>query len=301
MIPLEKLCAVTHVISHENCPDGVASAMILKQVLPDARFTFVQHGTPEHADLPAEPGMLFCDMTPPRERAQEFVDAGACVLDHHWHSEDVVRAFGDNGVFADEATEPGVSGAVLALRVADPLAVRGPLHMLATLAGIRDTWQKQDPRWTAACEQAEALRFWPVERLLAARPDDWPGLLEIGRELLKKRLDGAQKLAATSYRFTSVAGTRVALFPTIESSDVADALAESVDLSVGYGYVHATDGTVGLVFSTRSRGDYDAGALCKAHGGGGHTKAAGFRVQLVPEALNPIDVFARLLEAYEAR
>ncbi len=116
MIDVEKLSAVRRVIVHANCADGMASAMILHDALPDAEVVFLQHGTAEFLSLPATTGMLFCDISPPADRVAEFVGVGAIVLDHHKTVRDVVEAFGDCGVFADETKEPGVSGALLAYR-----------------------------------------------------------------------------------------------------------------------------------------------------------------------------------------
>ena len=45
-----------------------------------------------------------------------YMIAGAIVLDHHKSTKHIVLEFGENGVYADEKTEPGVSGAVLAFR-----------------------------------------------------------------------------------------------------------------------------------------------------------------------------------------
>src|SRR5882724_8183379 len=64
MIPLEKLKGVTHIITHADCPDGVASAMVLRQVLPTAEVRAIQYETHEHKKLEAKPGMLFCDFSP---------------------------------------------------------------------------------------------------------------------------------------------------------------------------------------------------------------------------------------------
>lgn len=305
---IEKLQAVTHIVTHRDCADGIASAMILKDCLPMARVTFLHHGSPEHEALPSEPGMLFCDFVPPRSRLDRFVADGAIVLDHHRHSEDVVRAFGEHGVFADEDEEPGVSGATLAAR-----EVWGPLNQrvftenrltvskFATLAGVRDTWQKSDKRWEAACAQAEALRFWPTEMLVGAPVAFWDERLRIGDVLFQKKLAVAREIADSAHRFTSRRGTSIAMFPTIDSSDVAEQLGYSADVAVGFGYKTRADGSVVMIFSLRSRREYDVGALCKAHGGGGHTRAAGFSIDMEPTAQNPIHLFKVMLDTYEGR
>jgi len=323
---LEKLRAVKHIVTHRDCADGTSSAMILRDAFrgQGVKLTFLQYNTPEQRALEAEPGMLFCDFSPSRERVQEFVDVGTLVLDHHKFAKDVVDAFGENGVFADEVSDPGVCGAMLAYQHvwkpldeargrgvwmdADPLT-DDIIRDLATLAGIRDTWQKADSRWLAACEQAEALRFWPLERLLDQDPHGWPDLIQpIGSVIFAKNLQRAQELVETSYRFVSSRGTKVLIFGgTSMSSDAAEAAGDTVDLVVGFSY-KTDEGKPIVIFSTRSHADFNCGAFCKAHGGGGHTKAAGFSVPLdLGRSLrrvsgpdpNPFQHFLEILEAYE--
>lgn len=171
MISVEKLRSIKTLACHADCPDGLASAMILRQALPSAEVIFVQYNSIEMANLKAEPGILFCDFCPPQDRYREFLEAGAIVLDHHKSTKHIVLEFGENGVYADEKTEPGVSGAVLAFRevwtrMKQPLGFTGFLGLeemerFAQLAGIRDTWQKQSPDWEEACAQAAALMFYP--------------------------------------------------------------------------------------------------------------------------------------------
>ena len=314
MITIEKLMAVTHIVTHKDCADGTASAMILRDVLPGVKVTFIQYSTPEQKALVAEPGMLFCDFSPDKDRVQEFVDVGTLVLDHHKFARGTVEAFGENGVFADEATEPGVCGAVLAYRhVWKPLRhLSGPsgtgsldalVADLATLAGIRDTWQKNDPRWQAACEQAEALRFWPIDSLVGTPPSSWPGYMQpIGGVIFAKNLSYAQHLTESSYRFVSSKGTRVLIFGgTSMSSDAAEAAGDTTDIVVGFAY-KCNEGKPIVIFSTRSHTDFNCGAFCVAHGGGGHTRAAGFSVPLgLTTDPNPFEHFRGILERYENR
>lgn len=317
MISVDKLKAVDHIVTHKDCADGITSAMILKDVLPKAKVTFLHYNSPEQRDLLANPGMLFCDFSPAKERIQEFINVGTLVLDHHKFAKETVEAFGENSIFADEAIEPGVCGAVLAYRhVWKPLdgaRHSGPMTnpdpeedaiigQLAALAGVRDTWQKADPRWQEACEQAEALRFWPLANLLGQDPLNWGRLIQpIGKVLFEKNLDYANQLAETSYRFTSKKGTRVIIFSgTSMSSDTAEAAGETVDIVVGFGY-KCDEGKPIVIFSTRSHTTFNVGAFCVAHGGGGHTKAAGFSLPLDMSAtLNPFQQFRDILETWEA-
>jgi hypothetical protein len=303
MFDVDSLLAVRRIITHEGCADGVASAIILHDALPQARIEFVQYNTPAHRDLRAEPGMLFCDMTPPAARVQEFVDAGAIVLDHHKGALEIVAAFGERGVFADEVTEPGVSGATLAFREVWMRLLHGYrytqrsdlLGHTATLAGIRDTWQRSDPRWREACAQAAALRFWPSEMLVGAPIDTLASRLEIGETLLARDEHRDERTIAEAYRF-EVNGVRVIAFEGTHTSDIAERLESEIDLVLGWHY-HVDAGRCRMIVSCRSCGRVSALALAKANGGGGHERAAGFKIDARDHA-SPYLTLRQLVEEH---
>lgn len=294
------LKGIRTIVSHADCPDGIASALILRGALPGAEVTFVEHNTPEQNELPATEGMIFCDVVPPRERAAEFVEAGAIVLDHHRGARDVVEAFGERGVFADEDAEPGMSGAPLAHREVwcalreDDERVR----RFATLAGIRDCWLTDHPDFEEAAAQAAALLFFGYEALADQIPADGPPhigepQLEVGRRQRAQRMAAA---AETAERKLHRLRPEVAVYNDRDRllSDVAGlALDTDPRLRVvcGFHYKVTSDGAMLLVCSLRSRsGDVDVAAIAKAQGGGGHTSAAGFGVPVTPDSPNPLAV-----------
>lgn len=159
MISKEKLLQVSEIITHVNCADGIASAIILHDALPNAKISFVQYGTQEHRNLkPAPVGItLFCDFSPHPETVQEFVKVGAIVLDHHKTAKDIVSAFGDNGVYGDEETALGTCGAMLAFRevwnVVEYPSSKHDIYELAHLADIYDTHQVSNKLYKKACIQ----------------------------------------------------------------------------------------------------------------------------------------------------
>jgi len=322
MFPLNKLHAVKKIVTHENCPDGTASAILLHNVLPQAEVVFMQYQTEAHKALEPEPGMLFADFSPHENRVKDFVAAGALVLDHHKFAKPIVDAFEQNGIFADEKEEPGVCGAVLAFRhVWEPLTragrdpndseLEGLVHRaetFATLAGVRDTWQNKHHDWRKACIQAEMLRFYPPDNWLSMyspfryeNQSWWAERMELGKLLVEKHERSVKKSIEKSYRFTSAKGTRVVVLNSLHvTSDAAEVLDTEADLVVGFSF-EIDNGTMKAIYSTRSRGDFDCGAFCKAHGGGGHTKAAGFNVPFEIDGLeNPYAAFKRILGKYEA-
>lgn len=342
-LPLEKLQAVTTLVTHDNCADGMASAMILKQVLrPDVRIIFGKYDSAEILNLPAEPGMLFCDFSPPASRVQEFVDVGAIVLDHHKTARPVVEAFGPFGVFGDEVAHPGVCGAYLAYRevwlplrvpvqeqVLQTLKEKGGLEEegigrvqqefniltlrveeFATLAGIRDTWQRKDPRWKEACAQGEALHFYPKEDLLRIDPSEWDSYLRIGQTLLRRNEEYVKLVIEGAHRFTarSPDGSeiKVLVFQGLKpTSDAAELVADEVDLVLGFAYFCEAmpNGERGfrMQISGRSRNKFDVSALASKFGGGGHTNAAGFAIFIQGDLdLNPYGFLERLVSRYLA-
>lgn len=304
------------VVHGVGCPDGIASMILLADAFPEARRVFVTYNDVSLSELEAEPGMLFCDITPPRERVAEFIAVGALVLDHHRSAESIVAAFGPRGVFADEEREPGVSGAVLAFcHVWEPVTgCHGGARWrnaadFASLAGLRDTWQRKEPRWREACAQAAALRFWPVEELLDLRSlhDSsvlWTGLaekMEIGPVLLSLQEARDRRAIAEAYRFTA-GGIRVLAFEGGDeeetkraASDVADLVGDEADLVIGW-HCRIQGGERQMALSCRSRGTFSAQAFAKAHEGGGHVNAAGCVLPLSP--FNPYTSLRAVVECY---
>src|SRR5256885_13008647 len=74
------LAAVRTIVAHDECADGTASAILLHDALPGAEVVFADYGGAAGRPV-AGPGLLFCDFSPPAARADEFVAAGAIVLD----------------------------------------------------------------------------------------------------------------------------------------------------------------------------------------------------------------------------
>jgi hypothetical protein len=296
MIPIERLKRIKKVICHDACPDGTASAILVHDVLPDAEIVFCQYGTKAWHEMPATEGMLFADFSPYPERALEFARAGVIVLDHHKHAQGLVEnlsVMGKDaiGIFADETNEPGVSGAVLAYRhLWDPLRkYRDDLARLragqfASLAGVRDTWQRKDAQWDEACAQAEALVFWPVEGLMVGDPfgvnhDVFLNRLYIGSVLVEKKKEVVKRALERAWRTTTPKGTRLIVFEGVTlSSDAAEVVGDGADVVAAFEYGF-DGGEHTLRLSTRSHAGYDVGALAKHYRGSGHTAAAGFTVR----------------------
>ncbi len=288
---------IKQIIVHADCPDGLASAMILRLRYPEATVHFLQYNTPELAAFQPAPGQVWCDFSPPVDRAAEFVAAGAYVLDHHKTAKDVVAMFGERGLFADEKEQPGVSGAVLAAKFTD---ASPEVTSFARIVGVRDTWQKNSPLWKEACDFSEALMFWPSDTWLYTPPSGWYGLTGVGhileskhQELCKKTLKDACRVIVNRL---SLEDLRVVIFqgPSHVASDAAEIEGPMADVVVGFSYFVENENSF-VSYSVRSRGTFDCGAFAKQHGGGGHSGAGGFRVTAT---MDPYSQFLVLLLRY---
>jgi oligoribonuclease NrnB/cAMP/cGMP phosphodiesterase (DHH superfamily) len=294
-------------ITHANCPDGMASAMIARSVRADIPVLFMAHGSDEYKNLVAEPGMVFCDITPPAERADEFIQAGAIVLDHHKSAEELVKRFDSRSKFASEYNEPGVSGAMLAYRHFYNDGPENPadiVYQFAYLAGIRDTWQKNSPDWHKACQQSELLTFYPKDKwFLESGATDWhlytTSMLSLAPVILEKKLDKAKSLLNKAYVY-EMFNRKIAIISSTDTSDAADEAALlGVELIIGFGYAYEHDKLM-MKVSMRSKSNIDVDVIAAANGGGGHSKAAGFTklISIDSRDPNPYTLLKEILEKH---
>jgi oligoribonuclease NrnB/cAMP/cGMP phosphodiesterase (DHH superfamily) len=308
------LKSVTKICVHDNCPDGTASAIILKEALnlDPEQIVFAQYQSSEYKEMKAEAGLLFCDCTPPFDRIQEFVDAGTIVLDHHKEARDIVAAFGERGVFADKKTEPTVSGAGLAYREAwQPMLgkltcfSRSFAEEFSLLAGVRDNWQLENPLWKKAREHAAILMFFSNEMWkgiwlsqLASQWDDKYGWL--GKILVDKDNERAASIAEKRWTYRTDSGLVIAIVPSRFISDVSDRLEDECELVIGFSYTKNDPGCYpGLLLSLRSFGNsFDCGKFCKSYGGGGHLNAAGCKLETTDTTLNPYKLLCEKFDEY---
>lgn len=300
---LEALAAVRTIVAHDDCADGTASAILLHDALPDAEVVFADYGAMAEP-LVARPGLLFCDFSPPAARVDEFVDAGAIVLDHHRSARPVVERFGARGRFGDERVDPGVSGAVLAYRhVWSALRAGAPEQAFAAwfaaVAGVRDTWQTRSPLWHDGCVQHALLTafdpgFW-LGTSLASLARDWTERYAwVGEQLIARARGRLARAIAAAHRFTTRRGLRgIAIDGVAYASDAAEQLDAQVDVVIAFGFAEQAGAPI-LHVSLRSHAGFDCAAFAQRFGGGGHTRAAGFSVRLAEP--HPFELIERMFD-----
>jgi len=300
MIDIELLRGVRTVYCHGHCPDGLASAMVLQEAFRQLGMTppirFLDHGTEEHKKAGTEGPTLFCDITPWRETAVGGrLHPQTIVLDHHAGAEDIVRLFGDRGVFADAVKEPGVSGTVLAFREVwlsvfgergDAPGHTAAVRYFAECIGARDTWQTKSPKFETGQWMTRTLMSKPASHWLEEGRSACLEHAEVqGGRLLHEQHLGVVQQALEQVIPLMVEGVRLYVFQEQAqgfklTSDVAEALRSKrpgvMGVVVGFAWQVDADGIPKLVYSLRGLGGFDVCAFAKANGGGGHKAAAGF-------------------------
>jgi uncharacterized protein len=308
-----QLQRVTDVYYHEACPDGTASAFICAAAFHESkmhpRFSDLQYGTEKMQKLQAKTGQLFVDITPPEERWQEWLPMQPLVLDHHATVKAVTE--GLNGVYA---TNESHSGAQIAYEEVfqvllpgwDTASLDEDWRTFAQLSMIRDTWKKDHPQWRDACAIAMALLFEGSRGLVDKAQQcgidalDLKALLELGRKIVDSNERRVAKVAKSIHRETCTFDKtyKLSFFNCTEKlvSDIANHLIDQGDnVSVGYFFMEE-DGANRVVVSIRTDGSVSARKMAEHLGGGGHERAAGFRI---PNGDNtaPSDVYKTITDA----
>ena len=302
---VDRLQQVTDVFYHASCPDGTASAFICAAAFRHSgltpKFHSLQYGTEFMSKLEPRIGQLFVDITPPKERWEEWKLVNPIVLDHHETVKNVTE--GLDGVYA---TNEAHSGAQLAYEEvmfpitkdmdlgyigSVPYKTMEAWKELANRSMIRDTWKKDSLLWNEACSIAMSMLFKGSKGLIAKaqefgleafRHEDLENFYEIGEQVVgndKRRVEtlsgGAEKrlsLASKQYKMSFFNCTEKIV------SDTANSLINQGDnISVGYFYLYE-DGALRISVSIRTDGTISAKKIAESLGGGGHERAAGFRM-----------------------
>lgn len=261
------------------------------------KFRSLQYGTEFMKKLEPRPGQLFVDITPPKDRWESWKDVNPVVLDHHETVKNVTE--GLDGMYA---TNEAHSGAMLAFEqvflpvhrsvlggVFEPSAY-ARIEKFAHLAMVRDTWKKDHADWRDACCLAHALLFEGskglVDKCLHFGPPGFNDTLlhDIGLKIVESNDRRIEKVSRSAFIDTpSLSGEVInfSLFNSTEKliSDICNHLIDNGggDISCGYFYLFE-DGKTRVSVSLRSNGRVSVRKVAEKLGGGGHDKAAGFRM-----------------------
>lgn len=291
----DALLQVSEIVSHAACPDGIGAAMIcnaayIARGMDPPPTNFVQYGRNSHNFLQARPRQLFVDITPPKDRWEEWTGLSPIVLDHHETVMHIVHEL--NGVYGDSNR----SGAMLAYEnVFIPLASefssdddKAMWERFAYLCMVRDTWKSASPDWSEACSLAHALLLhgqeWGVTTTIA-KGVTLEDLTRIGSKIygkIERQAKGIIKHSAVQELNVNGTSVRIAFFNHAHGGSTSDLAHFIIDgmpcnAAIGYFFTHE-DGEMKTVISMRTNGTILASEIARSFGGGGHAKAAGFTI-----------------------
>lgn len=260
----------TLVIYHADCNDGFCAAWAARHAFPDAQFAACAHGDPAPEVDGADVFVL--DFAFDRDTTLDLHARAASfrVIDHH---QSALERLGDLP-FCD--FDLSRSGAGLAW---DELC-EGPRPWLVDYVEDRDMWWFRQPESRAvnAYLMAAPHDFEAWDTLAARSPQ---ALVAEGQAILRYQARMLERLLPLAHRAT-IAGHEV---PVVNShvlvSELGGALAKGEPFAAVYH--DAGDGT--RRYSLRSTPEgLDCARVAERFGGGGHPRAAGFRLPSAPPA-----------------
>lgn len=254
------------VLYHAECSDGFGAAWAIWKQFPRARFVPVKHGAPPPPDL-QDQRVVIVDFSYARSILGAMVakTKDLLILDHHITSEKALE--GLPYAYFDQTK----SGAVLAWEWAHGTAAPWLLRYIQD----KDlwTWTLPESREISAALASYPFDFHVWDQLLQ------PTLEQEGRAILRYEQELVSKLVAHAVMVEFQGET----IPSVQSSVLTSQIGERLSPHHPFCVIwHDRDGR--RYFSMRSRSDgTDVGTIAASFGGGGHTHAAGFSVELAPD------------------
>lgn len=277
---MKKLC-----IYHANCADGFTAAWAVHKALgDDVEFFPAVHQNPPPDCSGRDVIMVdFCYKLLPMQQVYEACKT-LLVLDHHKTAKEVL----DKLIEVDAVLNPGVklsvtfdlerSGAGIAWDFFHPQR-----RLIVDYVEDRDlgrtfngTSTLEKSREINACIFSYPYTFENWDRIAAEIEQDFWGVVQEGAAIERKHHKDVAELVEASKIRMQIGGHEVwaANLPYTLTSDAGHLMAKGEPFAACY-----WDTPEGTVFSLRSDDSgLDVAEIAKGYGGGGHTRAAGFRL-----------------------
>tara|TARA_Y100000310_G_scaffold291746_1_gene319923 strand:+ start:1957 stop:2811 length:855 start_codon:yes stop_codon:yes gene_type:complete len=274
------------VIYHKSCADGFCAAFVLSKIqkYKGAQFISYQYGESasplfgcDESISIVDDDVLIADFSFDRETMLKIADQSRSVkcYDHHRTAEKELEGLsfchfdmsksGARLVYENEYLPAGKS-----------LGYDGLIKFLVDYTEDRDLWRWELPHSRAI---SAAIASYPFDFEL------WGGfydgtLKSEGRAILRyqKNIIDRAVLNARNIELNGAKGMLVGA--SMLQSEIGEVLSEKSDFAA---MVFIVDD--GVVFSLRSKGDFDVSELAKTYNGGGHKNAAGFKLSFYDASL----------------
>lgn len=309
---LRKLASARRVYYHGGCPDGIIAREFLKQYLGNENVHLEYIPISPSQKLEVTEHSAFIDVTPLPEQFEDFLRAGAIIMDHHNSMKPLFEQFEatyPNQLLFGETAE-GESGAWLAYSVVMETYSHVPSYppsketadhwaLVARMIAVGDCWIKEDPMFEKAryLGQHVALIGNDYESGIPT-PEFIQHAIQFG-ELKSKEV----KRLADHVMFRDICGIRVGFTnQTKDISDLSEILRSHYGANLVVGWQQQRKKMDNLpmevtTFSFRSDECIDVGAFAKflSSRGGGHARAAG---AMIPSLQSGITFISDKLQEY---
>lgn len=284
-ISLDNLISIQSVYFHGSCADGIIAREILK-TNASTKIKYIPYYFDELKTIPEK--ALFIDCSPKPHQVEECLKRGCLIADHHDTFKDSFMKFNDvypNAMMFGE-NEKAESGAVLAYRLFKKMkgyVANEELSDVADLIGISDTWHTEHKDFEFSRKLAKYVTFFGndfSESLqILLDPEGIALINAMGAVFQRESIKHAK--SALSF-FAGSRQLKVFFINDLNISDAAEILRNDKGADLVVGWKVQTDanphgnGDPITVFTLRSNDRFDCRTFAQAHGGGGHTRAAGF-------------------------
>lgn len=259
---------------HSNCYDGFGAAWAASKALgrgENVVYTPVSYGFPP-PEFGADDDLYIVDFSFPRDVLLDLKARAksVLVLDHHKTAEEALRGL-DFCVFDMERSGAGLTWDHLLPNTKRPLMIE--------MIEDRDLWRwkVEGSKSLHAYLLSKPFDFAVWDQIASILDGAYPSsILDRGTALLDYQASLVDKVAAKSW-IGEIDGHKVALCNIASHwSEIGEALvAKHPEAAFSASFTVLPDLTV--MWSLRSRSEFDVSAVAKAFGGGGHKQAAGFK------------------------
>ena len=283
-----KMAAVTH----KNCPDGAAAALLLKLIFPKISVFHCAHNRIDQECLrlakaaPPGSGLIIADICPSQPVVETLMHLAAekklvlCIYDHH-ESTKWLEAFAQEKrenieiIFDNDRCGSKI---VFDRYWESHKEILQPYQEFIEVSNDRDLWLKQHKKSDELAMLHSILGdLGFVERFLKNPTFDYlPTEASVLEYATKKQKDESEKLLRRLKIKTDSRGFRYGvIYGEGESSNLLNEAIERNKLEYAMLInLHTCKGSI------RGKGNFDCAAFAEKHGGGGHKCASGFRVKV---------------------
>lgn len=266
----------TYVLFHKNCADGTASALAAYEYFGDrAEYIPVQYNEGVIEGLNFHSTVYLVDFCYPQEGLDELTQGrDVIVLDHHKTAQEDLLGYGR---LTDKVFDMGRSGAMITWQYFFP---DHPVPKLFYYIQDRDLWNWEYEETKPIAAFLKTIGYDNFRDWIPFLDDNvFDSILNKGKAIAQYQDKCVENNIKGFYKGLLPDKTKIWMCNNSHLiSETCHSFLHQNNVEVCCCWFVVKEGKI--VFSFRSKGDYDCSAIAKRLGGGGHKNAAGTSVPL---------------------